>query len=83
MNNTFKKLGWAIPSSPPYFAAGMTTKKFMEGLSAGERDQTKLVQLRVLQARFNFPYRMNENQPWPEKGDLEKPWTYEGKTYQP
>ena len=26
-------------------------------------------------ARFNFPYRMQINQPWPEKGDLEKPWT--------
>jgi ABC-type nitrate/sulfonate/bicarbonate transport system substrate-binding protein len=83
MNNTFKKLGWKIPSIPPYFAKGMTMEKFMEGLSAGDRDKAKWIQLRVLQSRFNFPYRMKENQPWPEKGDLEKPWKYEGKTYQP
>jgi ABC-type nitrate/sulfonate/bicarbonate transport system substrate-binding protein len=83
MNNTFKKLGWKIPSVPPYFAAGMTMDKFREGLGEKQAGEGKLIQLRRLQARFQFPYRMEENQPWPEKADLEKPWTYEGKTYNP
>ena len=82
MNNTFKKLGWKIPATPPYFSAGMDMNKFLDALS-GQRDRTKWQQLRALQKGFNFPYRMEQNQPWPEKGDLEKPWVYEGKTYNP
>ncbi|MEW6529796.1 MAG: ABC transporter substrate-binding protein [Thermodesulfobacteriota bacterium] len=82
MNNTFKKLGWNIPSAPPYFAAGTDMNKYREAL-AGQRFRTKWHQLRALQQSFHFPYRMEQNQAWPEKGDLEKPWTYEGKTYTP
>ena len=41
MDNTFKKLGWKIPSCHPYFAAGMDINKFREGLSAGLKDQAK------------------------------------------
>jgi sulfonate transport system substrate-binding protein len=72
MNKTFKKLGWKIPSVPPYFPAGMDMKQFKERLELGKGFED-----------FQFPYRMQLNQAWPEKGDLEKPWVYEGKTYKP
>ncbi len=83
MDNTFKKLGWKIPSAPPYFSAGMDMNKFQEGLTERLKGLRRSVQLSVLQRRFHFPYQMQENQAWPEKGDLEKPWVYEGKTYNP
>jgi ABC-type nitrate/sulfonate/bicarbonate transport system substrate-binding protein len=72
MNKTFKKLGWKIPSVPPYFPAGMDMKQFKERLELGKGFED-----------FQFPYRMQLNQAWPEKGDLEKPWVYEGKTHKP
>jgi sulfonate transport system substrate-binding protein len=72
MNKTFKKLGWKIPSVPPYFPAGMDMKQFKERLELGKGFED-----------FQFPYRMQLNQAWPEKGDLEKAWVYEGKTYKP
>jgi sulfonate transport system substrate-binding protein len=72
MNNTFKKLGWKIPSVPPYFPTGMDIKKFKERLESGKGFED-----------FHFPYRMQANQGWPEKGDLEKRWYYEGRWYNP
>jgi hypothetical protein len=72
MNRTFKKLGWKVPSVPPFFPAGMDMKQFKERLESGKGFED-----------FFFPYRMQVNQAWPEKGDLERPWVYEGKTYNP
>jgi sulfonate transport system substrate-binding protein len=72
MNNTFEKLGWKIPSVPPFFPPGLDLKKFEERIASGGdfRD-------------FYFPYRMQVPQSWPEKGDLERPWVYQGKTHYP
>jgi sulfonate transport system substrate-binding protein len=72
VNNTFKKLGWKVPSAPPYFPTGMDVKKFKERLESGKGFED-----------FHFPYRMQVNQAWPEKGDLEKRWYYQGRWYNP
>lgn len=72
VNNTFKKLGWKIPSAPPYFPAGMDMTKFKERQATGKGFED-----------FQFPYRMQMSQAWPEKGDLEKRWYYQGRWYNP
>jgi len=72
VNNTFKKLGWKIPSVPPYFPAGMDMTKFKERQATGKGFED-----------FQFPYRMQMNQAWPEKGDLDKRWYYQGRWYNP
>jgi sulfonate transport system substrate-binding protein len=72
VNNTFKKLGWKIPAVPPYFPAGMDMTKFKERQASGKGFED-----------FQFPYRMQVNQAWPEKGDLEKRWYYQGRWYNP
>jgi sulfonate transport system substrate-binding protein len=72
VNNTFKKLGWRIPAVPPYFPAGMDMTKFKERQALGKGFED-----------FQFPYRMQLNQAWPEKGDLEKRWYYQGRWYNP
>jgi sulfonate transport system substrate-binding protein len=72
VNNTFKKLGWKIPAVPPYFPAGMDMTKFKERQASGKGFED-----------FQFPYRMQMNQAWPEKGDLEKRWYYQGRWYNP
>jgi len=72
VNNTFKKLGWKVPSMPPYFPAGMDMTKFKERQATGKGFED-----------FQFPYRMQMNQAWPEKGDLEKRWYYQGRWYNP
>jgi sulfonate transport system substrate-binding protein len=72
VNNTFKKLGWKIPAVPPYFPKGMDMTKFKERQASGKGFED-----------FQFPYRMQLNQAWPEKGDLEKRWYYQGRWYNP
>jgi sulfonate transport system substrate-binding protein len=72
VNNTFKKLGWKIPAVPPYFPAGLDMTKFKERQASGKGFED-----------FQFPYRMQVNQAWPEKGDLEKRWYYQGRWYNP
>jgi hypothetical protein len=50
----------------------MDVKKFKERLDSGKGFED-----------FHFPYRMQVNQAWPEKGDLEKRWYYQGRWYNP
>ena len=70
-NATFKKLGWAIPKEPPFFPSGVTLATYRNWV-AEKRPY-----------RFAFPYEMSQSQPWPSRGDLQRAWTYGGKTYQP
>ncbi len=71
LDNTWKKLGWKIPKEPPFFRPGVTTASFERAARAGEK------------LDLIFPYRMSEPQPFPEPGDLEKPWYFGGKWYRP
>ncbi len=70
-DNTYKKLGWKIPKEPPYFASGMTTARYRQAGEKGEKFD------------MIFPYRMDKPQPFPEPGDLERPWYFKGQWYQP
>jgi ABC-type nitrate/sulfonate/bicarbonate transport system substrate-binding protein len=71
MNETFKKLGWSIPKEPPFFAPGVTLATYRSWLA--EKKPFKFV----------WPYDLSKAQAWPGKGDLQKPWSYAGKTYRP
>ncbi len=71
LDATFRKLGWKVPKEPPYFVGGMTTAGFKAAAEAGRPFGMLL------------PYRMEQPQPFPEPGDLEKPWYFGGKWYQP
>lgn len=66
LDNTFKKLGWAVPERPPFIAADWK----------GQPDKFPYPD-------YPNPVSMKTPQPFPEKGDLTKPWTFGGKTYQP
>ncbi|HSD00406.1 MAG TPA: glycine betaine ABC transporter substrate-binding protein [Casimicrobiaceae bacterium] len=62
MANTFKKLGWAVPTRPPFLP------KDFAGVG-------------------KLPYKpysaeiLTGPAPFPEPGELTKPWTFKGKTY--
>lgn len=71
MNATFKKLGWSIPKNPPFFPPGVTLQTYREWIA----DKKPF--------RFIWPYDIAKAQPWPAHGDLQKAWTYAGKTYRP
>lgn len=71
MNATFKKLGWKIPKEPPFFPPGVTTETFKGWVKTGQR------------FTLIWPYKLDKPQPWPEPGDLDKPWYYGGKWYYP
>ncbi len=71
MNATFKKLGWSIPKNPPFFPPGVTLQTYREWIAYKKP------------FRFIWPYDIAKPQPWPAHGDLQKAWTYAGKTYRP
>ncbi len=71
MEATFRKLGWRVPAQPPYFPPGTSS----ETLSAWVKAEATYKQI--------LPYHLKEPQPFPEPGDLEKPWYFGGKWYQP
>jgi len=71
MDAAFKKLGWTIPKEPPFFSHGVTLATY-EGW-VKERKPFDLI----------LPYQLRSAQPWPAHGDLQKSWTYAGKTYRP
>jgi sulfonate transport system substrate-binding protein len=64
MRATFDKLGWKVPSRPPFLPADFG------GVG-------------------NLPYKpyaaalLHGPAPFPEPGELTKPWSFMGKTYQP
>lgn len=71
MNATFKKLGWTIPKSPPFFSSGTDLDTYRSWVA--QRKPYKLI----------FPYEMAKAEAWPARGDLQRAWTYAGKTYRP
>ena len=71
MNATFTKLGWSVPKEPPFFAPGTNVETYRSWIA------------HKTPYKFIFPYEMARAQPWPARGDLQKPWTYAGKTYRP
>jgi ABC-type nitrate/sulfonate/bicarbonate transport system substrate-binding protein len=66
MDNTFAKLGWAIPKVPPFIPANWS----------GQFDKMPYPE-------YSTPVNTKTPQAFPEKGDLVKPWTFAGKTYNP
>lgn len=68
---SFKKLGWSIPKEPPFFPPGVTLETYRAWIA----DKKPF--------KFIWPYEISKAEPFPAKGDLEKPWTYAGKTYRP
>jgi len=71
MDATYAKLGWRIPTRPPYLPQGMTSEGVMERLLRGDRID------------LIWPYKMTQPQPFPEAEDLAKPWYYAGRWYNP
>ena len=71
MDATLKKLGWKIPTQPPYFPPGTT----VETLQNWVRTEAQYKQL--------LPYHVSPAQSFPDAGDLVAPWSFAGKTYQP
>jgi sulfonate transport system substrate-binding protein len=65
MQKTYDKLGWAVPSKPPFIPAGW-------GGTIGKLPYPE------------YPNVLNlkEPQPWPEKGDLTRAWSFDGKAFQ-
>ncbi len=72
MKRTFQKLGWRVPQTPPSWPKWMTVAKFREVVRKAERRDWVIA-----------PWRMSSSQPWPEPGDLERPWYFNGRYYQP
>lgn len=66
MDKTYQKLGWTVPSRPPFIPADWNGK-------IGHLPYPPYANVTTLK----------EPQPWPEKGDLTKPWSFDGKMYQP
>jgi ABC-type nitrate/sulfonate/bicarbonate transport system substrate-binding protein len=66
MDKTFAKLGWTVPTTPPFIPAGWK----------GSLDKFPYPD-------YVTPLNLKEPQPFPEKGDLTKPWSFAGKTYNP
>jgi len=66
MDNTFAKLGWAVPQRPPFIPAGWNA------------DLNKFPY-----PKYQTPLDFNNPQPFPEKGDLVKAWSFGGKAIAP
>lgn len=66
MKETFRKLGWKVPATPPWIPPGWTGR----------------VGSPPYPAYYNVA-TLKKPQPWPQKGDLTKPWEFAGKTYRP
>jgi sulfonate transport system substrate-binding protein len=70
--NTFKKLGWAIPKLPPYIP------KDWRG-EVGKYPYPPYYYSPLPE----YPGQIVEPRPFPEPGDLVKPWYFNGKLYSP
>jgi sulfonate transport system substrate-binding protein len=66
MDNTFAKLGWAVPKQPPFIPADW------------KGDPAKPPYPDYMQA-----INTKTPQPFPERGDLSRAWSFAGKTYTP
>ncbi len=66
MDKTYEKLGWKIPTQPPFLPANWSTP-------IGKLPYPPYANVTTLKGP----------QHWPESGDLVRPWTFDGKTYQP
>lgn len=66
MDKTFAKLGWKVPTRPPFIPEGW------------RGDPAKIPYPAYLTID-----NLKQPQPFPEPGDLVKPWTYDKKTYSP
>ncbi|MFI5014091.1 MAG: ABC transporter substrate-binding protein [Hyphomicrobiales bacterium] len=66
MDRTYEKLGWKLPTQPPFLPADWPGK-------IGQVPYPPYANVTTLK----------EQRPWPEPGDLVRPWTFAGKTYQP
>ncbi len=71
VNASFKKLGWSIPKEPPFFPAGVTLETYKAWVKENKPFQ------------FIWPYKTAKAQAWPAHGDLQKPWSFNGKIYRP
>ncbi|MDE2572661.1 MAG: NrtA/SsuA/CpmA family ABC transporter substrate-binding protein [bacterium] len=68
---SFKKLGWTIPKEPPFFPPGVTLGTYKQWIAKGEP------------FRLIWPYKLDKPQPWPGPGDLQRPWSFDGKMHHP
>ena len=66
MDRTYDKLGWTVPSRPPFIPADWS------GV-IGKLPYPPYPNIQTLK----------EPQPWPEAGDLTRPWSFDGKMHQP
>lgn len=66
MDKTYEKLGWKVPTQPPFIPANWPGK-------IGQ----------VPYPSYDNVTTLKEPQAWPEPGDLTRPWSFNGKTYQP
>lgn len=66
MLKTYAKLGWRVPSQPPFIPKGWTG-------TIGKLPYPE----------YYTRYTLSKPQPWPEAGDLTRPWEFNGKTYKP
>jgi len=71
MDATLKKLGWKVPTQPPYFPPGTT----VETLQNWVKTEAQYKQL--------LPYHVSPAQSFPDAGDLVAPWSFGGKSYPP
>ncbi len=71
MDRTYQKLGWKIPTQPPYFPPGTTVETLKRWV------QTESVYKQTL------PYHLKSPQAFPEPGDLSAAWYFAGKWYYP
>jgi hypothetical protein len=66
MDKTYQKLGWTIPTRPPFIAKDWSGKIGQLPYPAYDNVNT-----------------LKNPQPWPEKGDLTKAWSFNGKSFEP
>ncbi len=71
IDKAFQKLGWRVPETPPLFPPGYSVEDFIRDVREGKR------------LRATWPGELKAPQPWPEPGDLTRPYYFGGKTYQP
>jgi hypothetical protein len=64
MDNTFNKVGWAVPKLPPFLPANWSAP--MD---------------KIPYPRYSTPLNTTKPQPFPEKGDLTKDWSFDNKVF--
>jgi ABC-type nitrate/sulfonate/bicarbonate transport system substrate-binding protein len=66
LDRSFAKVGWKVPTRPPFIPANWTGK--LDALPYPD---------------YVHPINTQSPQPFPEKGDLVKPWSFGGQTFTP